>query len=425
MSIILNPHVTTLKESSTLAINQKAMQLRKDGKKVYHFGFGQSPFEVPPSVQESLMQHTHHKQYLPTLGLPELREQICAFYKNNYGYSFSPESIIIGPGSKELIFQAVFVLEGALIIPAPSWVSYGPQAHLRGKQVVAVPTKRDNGYKLTPEELDSTCMNLISDKQKILILNNPNNPTGNVYTKKEVQELAKVCKFHNVVVISDEIYSLVNFSDQPIHSFMLEYPEGTIVTSGLSKGFSAGGYRLGFLATAKELSPLIDCLKAMISETFSAVSAPIQYASIKAFSLEDDVLDYVQSCTRIHKAVGKYMYKRFVDMGLNCVEPQGAFYLYPDFENFKPKLEKIGITSSKELCDYLLDKVGVAVLPSEDFYHSKYYLSCRVATVDYDGAHVYSESLKVKDLDEAFLKQHAPNIVDGCDAIESFLKSLD
>ncbi|MBC76229.1 MAG: aminotransferase class I/II [Halobacteriovoraceae bacterium] len=425
-SISLNPDVSGLKESSTLKINQTALSKRAKGEKVFHFGFGQSPFPVLPQIVEELKQNAHRKEYLPTKGLLPLRQAICDYYKSKFGYDFHEDLVIVGPGSKELLFQALFALEGPVIVPAPSWVSYGPQVNLRGKDITPVITKETNNYKLTPEELKEVCVNL-GPGQKVLILNTPNNPSGAVYAEKEISELAKICKQNNIIVISDEIYAEVDFSLERKRGFFHFYPEGTIVTSGLSKAQSAGGYRLGFLATSPNLAELVDALTSLISETFSAVSAPVQYSAIKAYNKNADVDKYLDTCSKVHKTCGEYMAKRFNEMGVSCPIPEGAFYLMPSFQAFAQKLKQNeGVESSQQLCDLFLNKLNVAMLPGSDFYMGDELLCVRVASVDYDGEQVYKEMLKAGDDFEPveFVERYCPNLKDGLDAIEGFLKSL-
>lgn len=428
MEPILNTTIQKLKESATLAINQAAKKLRSEGKEVFHFGFGQSPFPVADLVQEELSRHTDKKEYLPTLGLEPLREAICSFYKRKYHYHFQPDCVLIGPGSKELIFQALFVLEGPVLIPAPSWVSYGPQAHIRGKQVHTILTRRENDYKLHPEDLEVACNLLLVNRQKILILNNPNNPTGTVYTDKEIRDISEVCKRHGIIVISDEIYALTDFSGRPYRGFSTHYPEGTIVTGGLSKGHSAGGYRLGFLAVPPNMRSFMKCLMAMVSETFSAVSAPIQWAAMKAYTFDDSVSKYTELCTEVHRATGTYMHRRFTEMGLGCVKPEGAFYLFPDFHHYTRGWRKLGVDTAPKMCDYLLENLRIAVLPASDFYCPEDWLACRVATVDYPGEKVIQEARKFKnpqsEINDSFVEKNCPNLKLGCDVLEDFLKKM-
>ncbi|MCO4793157.1 MAG: aminotransferase class I/II-fold pyridoxal phosphate-dependent enzyme [Bacteriovoracaceae bacterium] len=431
-AVELNSHVVNLKESATLAINLTARGLRAAGKQVAHFGFGQSPFPVHPKIQIALANNAHQKDYLPTRGLPELCGAISTYYKQFFDYDLNKDLILVGPGSKEMIFQVLYVLEGPVLVPAPSWVSYGPQINLRGKEIEEIITKRDNSYKLQAEELAETCKKY-GEGQKILILNNPSNPTGALYTDKEIKDLSEVARKNKVIIISDEIYSLINFSGRDYVGFHKYYPEGTILTSGLSKSHAAGGYRMGFLSLPEGMESVCKCLSAMISETFSAVSAPIQHAALEAYCGDYDLMRYVKQCTKIHKACGEYLHKRFIEMGLNCPKPEGAFYLFPDFGNYKEKLNKRGIKTCSELTRVLLDEHGVALLPGSDFYYPDDHFGCRVATVDYDGSAVYQASLEpllkpdTKDyvLGDKFVEENCPNLKWGADQIAAFLEKID
>jgi len=398
----INPLVLNLRESATLAINSKALSLRKEGKKIYHFGFGQSPFPVPENIQEALRRNTDKKDYLPTQGLPELLEAVSNFYRNKFGYDFSPKNICVGPGSKELIFQIIYLMEGPLLIPAPSWVSYGAQAALRGKEVVPIITKRENGYRLLTSELDRV-MHKHSKKQKLLILNNPNNPTGAVYTKEEYKEIAEICRAYQVIVISDEIYAMIDFTNRPHSSLANYYPEGTIVSGGLSKSFAAGGYRL---------------------ETFSSVSAPIQYAALEAYGNFESVYPFIKKTSKIYQIATGYMYKRFIKMGLHCSKAEGSFYLFPSFEGFREGIRKKGILTGIQLCNHLLEKFNIAVLPASDFYLPATNLSVRVAVVDFDGKKVLNSLSNLNDVSEEMMEKYFPNLVGCCDSLECFIKSL-
>lgn len=419
----LNPAIREIRESATLAINQRVNILRQSGRTIWHFGFGQSPFPVHPKMQEALRQNAFRKEYLPTLGLPALREAICSFHREHFQYEFAPDRVIIGPGSKELIFQALYLLEGPLILPAPCWVSYAPQGEICGKPVVPVIAGKTDGYKVRAKQLRAAGRELPAG-QKVMILNSPNNPTGVVYSADELESLAQVCRELNIIVISDEIYSHVCFNGTPAKGIGSFYPEGTIVTGGLSKAFSAGGYRLGFLAAPAEMTGFIEAFVTLASETFSCVSSPIQYAAVVAFSDDSDVMEYIDQCTLLHNAAGDYLYERFTEMSLGCIRPEGGFYLFPDFAPFRRPLEGLGIAGSPDLCEYLLENVGVAMLPGTDFCHPAEELTCRVTSVDYDGGAVHEASLAQPQLDRAFIETHCPNLKNGCDALKKFLESL-
>lgn len=421
----LNSNVSRLRESSTLAINMQAKKMRKEGIDVSHFGFGQSPFGVPDLIQKALADNTHQKDYLPTRGLPELCEAIATSYEELYGQGLNPELVLVGPGSKELIFQTLYVLEGPVFVPAPSWVSYGPQLNLRGKEMVPVVTQRENSYKLTAGELEEAAQQF-GDEQKILILNNPSNPTGAVYTDQELQAISEVCRQRRILIISDEIYRLIDFSGRKSKGFRDFYPEGTIVTQGLSKSHAAGGYRFGYIAFPNGMEIVVKALSAMISETFSAVSSPIQYAALEAYERSSELAPVIEVYNKIHKACSLYLYEAFIGMGLTCPKPEGAFYLFPDFQNFKDQLTAKGIKGSADLADYLLKEHSVAVLPGSDFYYPDEAYGVRVAAVDIDGPAVYQAALEKgpDSLDLSFVEQHCPKLKKGQLSIKEFLSNL-
>lgn len=423
MKISINHQVVEVKESATLAINQQAKALRKEGLDVYHFGFGQSPFPVPEAIQNALKDNTDKKDYLPTQGLPELCEAISGFYQQQFGYSFAPEQVFVGPGSKELLFQLIYLFEGPLLIPAPSWVSYGPQASIRGKEIVPIMTKRANGYRLQAEELDRVCHQW-TGSQKILIFNNPSNPTGSCHTLQEIKELAEICRAYNVIVLSDEIYSLVDFSGREYASLAHHYPEGTVVTGGLSKGFSGGGYRMGLALIPEIMTSVVQGLKALISETFSAVSAPIQYAALEAYGKYVGIQSEIERCAQIHQFAGEYLHQRFIQMGLNCPKPEGAFYLFPDFDNFREKLAAKGILTGTQMTQAILEQAHVALLPALDFYLPATHLGVRVASVDYDGQKALEHFPGKGAMMEQETRWLFPNLVRGCDQLEHFLETF-
>jgi aspartate aminotransferase len=420
----INPLVLNLKESATLSINMMVKRLRSEGQDVCHFGFGQAPFPVAGIIQEALRANAHRNIYLPTEGLPELREAVSQFYKNEFDLVFSPNDVFIGPGSKELIFQTSYLLEGSLLVPAPSWVSYGPQATIRGKRLYPIETSRDNSYKLTAIDLDRACHHM-GQQQKMLILNNPNNPTGAVYREEELEEIAQICRAYKVIVISDEIYAMIDFTGRKHASLASYYPEGTIVSGGLSKSFAAGGYRLGVMLIPEELTSIKCALRSVISETFSAVSAPIQHAAVAAYGRFDEIRDEINLNTEIYQYASGYLYRRFLEMGLNCPEPSGAFYLFPDFENYAEKLRKKGILTGIKLTEDLLSTKGVAFLPGSDFYFPATNLGVRVASVDFDGAAVRDAWPGADNMDEDLDRRLFPRLVEGCDRLSEYLEALD
>jgi aspartate aminotransferase len=409
----VNPRFLAVKESATLAINQRARALRQAGHLVCHLGFGESPFPVPPPMVEALKAHAGEKAYLPGEGLPELREAAAAFLRRQ-GHELHAANILVGPGSKELLFDLLAILAGPVLVPVPAWVSYAPQAALLGKLFVPLETSRERGYRLAPETLAQACR--AHPGPKTLILNSPGNPTGTVYSPEDLEGLAEVCEREGVVVLSDEIYGLVTFVGGPAPSMATVLPSQTIITTGLSKAFAAGGWRLGLAALPDALGALMPPLRAMISETFSAVSAPIQYGALPAFAYGPEIAAFVETTTAIHGAAGAFLYERFQALGLFCPRPEGAFYLFPDFKPYRETLAARGITTGAALAEALLNDAGVATLPGADFGMAPESLTLRIASVDYDGAEVlarFSEGAASEDL--------FPRLKAGADAIETFL----
>jgi aspartate/methionine/tyrosine aminotransferase len=425
MVIRINSLVESLTESATLSINQQVIQQRLSakGEEIYHFGFGESPFPVPDALTRALREAVGHKRYLPTRGLPELHDEFVRYYNSRHQTQLTSENIFVGPGSKELIFQLLYLLEGPVIIPAPGWVSYGPQARLLNKRIVNLATRRESGYKLTGPQLDSVCRKLGSE-QKILLLNSPNNPTGSIYSGEELVELTDQCRAHNIIVLADEIYELIDFAGGCFESMARYYPEGAIVSTGLSKGFSAGGYRVGMVGIPDTMQELVLALKTLVSETFSCVSTPVQFAAHAAYQFEQDTEEFTGACTRIHMLASNYLYQRLLGMGVDCTEPAGAFYLFPDFGKYARHLSAVGIQSATELCQHLLNRYQVAALPGNAFYMPPESLTMRMASVDYDGADALKAYFSDRELNDEFVRRFMPNLVNGSDALEEFLSDL-
>ena len=351
---IIKKNLINLEPSATLAINEKSKKLISKGKKVYRFGFGQSPFPVPEKIVSVLKKNADKKAYLPMQGLPELREAISNYLNKKTGNSFLKENIIITPGSKEGMFLMHMVFNGDIILPAPSWVSYAPQAKIASNKVHWIQTTADNNWFPTALELEKK-IKLIKNKNIILILNSPNNPSGT--TCNNLKELSKVAKKYKIIILSDEIYTDLKF-DKNYESISSYYPEGTCITGGLSKWCGAGGWRLGFFAAPKQLNMFMDNLKVLASETFSTVNSPVQYAAVEAY--QGNYKDFKLKTTNILQAVGMYVYENLKSNKVLINPPQGGFYLMPEFTNKRYK-------TSSDLCFDVLKETGVALLPGSAF----------------------------------------------------------
>jgi aspartate aminotransferase len=379
----LNLNVRGLPLSPTLEINEISRRLISEGKKVYRFGLGQSPFPVPEPVVQALRDNAHEKDYLSVRGLEELRRAVASYYKSRQHLDYNWQNILIGPGSKELMFLLQLVYYGDLVIPIPSWVSYAPQANIVGRPVRWVQTKRENDWLITPEDLEKVCFK-DPTKPRILILNYPNNPTGKSYPDKTLKELAAVARKYHVILLSDEIYGEVNFSYDH-RSIARYYPEGTIISSGLSKWCGAGGWRLGMTVFPEELTWLLEGMAAVASETFTSTSAPIQHAAVTAFSGGDWLDKYLYDSRKILGGIASHIYGMLTEAGVDVVEAEGGFYLFPDFSSFRDKLAARGIYDSESMCQTILGETGVAMLPGSAFGLPSSELLARLAFVDFDG----------------------------------------
>ena len=417
----INKNISELKPSATLLINEKVKALREKGKKITHFGFGQSPFPIHSSIVDELKNHANNNHYLPVNGLNELRHEVSNFLSIHQGIQSASEFIFIGPGSKELLYQSVLIFEGHFIIPKGSWVSYIPQIKSKGGTYSILETTLEDNFKLTASRLEM----YLSDSQQqqhILILNSPNNPTGAIYSYDEYENLAKVCRKYNVIVFSDEIYSQINFNDDFSPSISKFYPEGTLVFGGLSKVFSAGGYRLGFMSLPKELKDLSVVYSSLFSETFSCVSSPVQFSAIKAYEYSKELQQYVATSAAILDGISSYIHHELSKYSIQCTTPQGSFYMMIGFNNFKENLKSLKLDTSAKLSHYLLDNYGVALLPGSDFGFKSNELFFRMAFVDFDGEKVMKAYNKVKNIDENFIKEHCERIYDGVQQLIAFTK---
>lgn len=414
----LNPNVDGLKPSATLAINELSNALIQQGKKIYKFGLGQSPFPVPMSVVKALEGNAFQKDYLPVKGLPALREAVAHHNQCTLGISSNPVDILIGPGSKELLFLLQLVYGGDLILPAPSWVSYVPQANIIGNQVHWLQTKEADDWKLRPDILEAHCL-LQGNHPQILLLNYPNNPIGTTYSVKELEEIAAIAEKYQVLVVSDEIYGEVHYEGKHV-SIASFYPQGTIVSSGLSKWCGAGGWRLGTFSFPSNLHYLLDAMAAVASETFTSVSAPIQYAAVCAFEGGKEIELYLKDSRRILKIIGETLTETLRKHHISLPTPKGGFYLFPNFSHYSKRLKEQGIETSAALCERLLEETGVAILPANAFGRPNDELIARMAYVNFDGAQaleVAQRDYSNRPLDVAFLQRCCADALEGIEAL--------
>jgi len=403
--------VKNLKSSSTLKINETSKKLEAEGKKIYKFGFGQSPFEVPSDVVNELKNNAYQNQYLPMQGLSELRTAISKYESNKNNQNYKAENIIIGPGTKELMFLLQLLFDGDILLPTPSWVSYAPQALLGRNKVHWIKTTSEDNWFPTPKEIEKIIFKN-KDKNYLLFLNSPNNPSGQICNN--LKEISFIAKKYNILILSDEIYSELSFNEN-FKSISQFYPEKTIISSGLSKWCGAGGWRLGYFLIPEVLGELRDSLKILASETFSSVSAPIQYAAIAAYSNNHD--EYINNSRSILKAVGEYVYENLKSNTISMNKPQGGFYLMPEF-----LIEKF--STSEEMCSNILKETGVALLPGSDFGFPKERMITRLSFTDFNGGEFMQNIKKTKKIDINSISKFAPKIAEGTKKLKLWSKLI-
>jgi len=408
--------------SATVAINERSNALRDAGRDVVKLGLGQSPFPVPEPVVASLRHHAREKDYLPVRGLPALQRAVADYTFRASGFAARPQDVLIGPGSKELMFLLQLTFYGDLVIPTPAWVSYAPQARIIGRQVRLVPTLRQDGWLLTADALDRLCTEDVG-RPRIVILNYPSNPVGSTYDRTQLADIARVAKAHGVVLLSDEIYGELHHRGGHA-SIAAHYPEGTIVSSGLSKWCGAGGWRLGTFVFPKSLDWLLDGMAAAASETFTSTSAPIQHAAVTAFEGGDEIESYLTTSRRVLEAIGGYAHRTLTDAGIGCVAPVGGFYLWAELEAHRESLAARGIHDAPTLVERLLDETGVAILPGSVFGRPESELSARLAYVDFDGAAALAAADGLPadvPLGDGFVVDHAAPIHRALDALAGWV----
>jgi aspartate aminotransferase len=393
----------------------------------YGFAFGQSPFPVPKLIQEALIRNVDKGAYAAVPGIPELRNAISKYNKHYFGMDIAPERIYVGPGTKELIFNLLEILHGTVILPTPAWLGYLPQIRFLKKNYHMLPTRANK--KISPNDLRKLALRL-QDRQKILILNNPNNPTGLLYDRLELEEIADVCREQNIIVISDEIYALTTYDFSKFVSMGTIYPEGTFVTNGLSKSHAAGGYRLGYVLFPQHAIDLRRQFKKILATEYTAVSTPIQHAAVAGFEISKEMDEYFDVTRNIHQIMGDYTYHALTAIdGVKVTKPDATFYLLADFNTFAHDLQKAKIFTSQKLSESLMvHPYHTAIVGGDSLVLERTDFSARIAYVDYDGAKVYENyrNQKPKTSSEKieFVKNNAPKIVAGIEMIAKFFKSI-
>ena len=359
----LADRVQTLTPSTTLAITAKANELKAQGVDIIGLGAGEPDYNTPENILEAAYQSMKEgkTKYTPAGGLPALKKAIIDKLERDQQLSYQPTEIMVGIGAKHVLytlFQVLLNRGDEVIIPIPYWVSYPEQVKLAQGVPVYIEATASQQYKISAQQLREA----ITDKTKAVIINSPSNPTGMIYTKAELEELAEVCREQDILIVSDEIYEKLIYGDSE-HISIAQLSEDakarTLVINGVSKSHSMTGWRIGYAAGDAEL---IKAMTDLASHSTSNPATTSQYAAIEAYNGPQDTVEEMRLAfdSRL-KAV---LPKLEAIPGFTVIRPQGAFYLLPDVSE---AAQKTGYASVDEFVEGLLTEANVAVIPGSGF----------------------------------------------------------
>lgn len=372
-----------IRHSATLAVNERLRARRAAGEPVLHLAFGEAGLPVLPELASVLADSSQHNEYAPVTGIPAARAAAAGYFDRR-GLPTDPDRVVLAPGSKPLLYALLSVLPGDVVLPVPSWVSYAAQAALAGKRVIGVPIPERAGGVPDPGLLAIALAKARAEGARpgVLVLTLPDNPTGTLAPRDVLAEVCRVADREGLVIVSDEIYRDLCRTPEDLVSPAELLPDRVIVTSGLSKNLALGGYRIGFtrLPAGSPGDTVLAELVGVASEVWSCLAGPMQQVATAALAEPTAVTERIAASRRLHGAVTRRVRELLVDAGATCRPPEGAFYLYPDFEPLRDGLADAGVHTGQELADLLLDRYGIGVLAGAEFGDDPHALRFRLAT---------------------------------------------
>ncbi|WP_404396952.1 pyridoxal phosphate-dependent aminotransferase [Idiomarina loihiensis] len=394
MDYQLSDRINAIQPSPTLAVTQKANELRQQGKDVIGLGVGEPDFDTPDFIKDAAIQAIHDgkTKYTAVDGIDELKDAVIKKLKRDNNLSYERKEIIVSAGGKHSIFNllSAWLNPGdEVIIPAPYWVSYPDMTKLVGAKPVIVKAGIDQRFKITPEQLREA----LTDKTRLMFINSPSNPAGTAYTADELKALAEVLRdYPKVLIATDDMYEHILWSDSAFANFPMVAPDlkdRTVILTGVSKAYAMTGWRIGYAAGPK---PIVAAMKKMQSQSTSNPTSISQYAA--AAALNGD-----QSCIDTMVSAFKERHDYLVDAlnsidGVNCVPGDGTFYAFAQVDELMAKAK---VSSDVELCEKLLTEANVALVPGSAFGTDGY---CRLSFAT--SMDVLKEAVKrIKDFSES------------------------
>ncbi|MEU5869936.1 pyridoxal phosphate-dependent aminotransferase [Glycomyces sp. NPDC047369] len=410
--------------SATLAANEAIAARRAAGQEVLALGFGEAGIPVHPLLRQRLAQAAGQIAYGPVAGTDATREAAAGYWTRR-AIPTAKEQVLLGPGSKPLLFALLHAAGGDVVLPKPAWVSYGAQAEMLGREPIRVPVPAGEGGVPDADALDAAvrAARAAGRDPRIVVVTLPDNPTGRLASEQSVKALCEAARELDLVIAADEIYRDLVFEDGTFPSPSAWAPERTVTTTSLSKNFALGGWRIG--AARFPDSPLGERLRESVrgtaSELWSSTPMPMQHAAAYAWSDPQELVERVALARRLHGSVANAVAEVFAGAGCEVLPPQGGFYVWPDFEPLRaPLAADWGIATSADLAEVLLERFGVVVLPGSAFGDDPERLTVRVAVPGLYGEND-SERLAALVSDEP---ASMPWIGDALDGLAQKLRAL-
>lgn len=363
----LSSVASVVQASTTLAIDSLAKQMKADGLNVVGFGTGEPDFDTPDNIKEAANAAiaAGKTKYTPAAGIVPLREAVVTRLREDCGLEYDYSQVVIASGAKHCVYVALMALLNPgdeVIIPAPYWLSYSEMVHMAGGKAVIITATEQQNFKITPEQLEAA----ITPNTKVFMINNPSNPTGMLYNRKELLALMEVCTKHDLYVISDEIYYGLVYDEKEfvsIPSLSEDLKERTILINGVSKAYAMTGWRIGYAVARKDIATI---MSNYLSHSTGAPSTISQWAAVEALTGPQDCIEAMRKIFEVRR---NYIVSRINAIeGVSCIVPEGAFYVMMNIESLKGRtLGGRVINNDDDFALAFLEKAMVAVVPCSSF----------------------------------------------------------